>query len=208
MDKTSEENLKRKKTRTKSKQSSRVKPPATKTKKPASKRPKRFYKLLSNPPEPVTRQSLMKWLSDTGWVEGLIGKRISPLDRDYFDDYVQECWVQILSVPPDKILEIWYRGKGKFVNYIKSIVANNIYSTSSPLYNNIRKGRSIERFLTDEQWAALDDTGESDYEISFAINDFDDNNRALHRGVDLEHCKTDDAYRIQAPEEIEIDDNE
>lgn len=175
---------KRKAKKNKPKTKSKPKP-----KKP--KQPKRLPKLLTNPPEPLTRDSLMQWLSDTGWVEGFIGKRISPLDRAYFDDYVQECWVQILEVPPEKILEIWYRGKGKFVNYIKSIVMNNIYSLSSHLYKNIRLGRSIERTLTDEQWSMLENEKHSEYDITFCINDFDPSNRnfSFHHGYDKEKCK-------------------
>lgn len=181
----------------------RSKKTTAKTKKKSSKpKQKKEYKLFTNPPEPLTWHSLMQWLSDTGWVEGRIGKMISPLDREYFEDYVQEVWVQILEVPQEKMMDLWYRGKGKFVNYIKSIILNNIYSKSSHLYVNVRRGRAMEKFLTDEQWQRLDDTGESDYEISFAINDFDDRNRSLHRGVDLESCKTDDEYRIEQPTEI------
>ena len=158
---------------------------------------KREYKLMTNPPEPLTWQILMNWLSDTGWVEGFIGKRISPLDRLYFADYVQECWVQILEVPQDKMMEIWYRGKGKFVNYIKSIIVNNIYSKSSHCFKNIREAGKHEMFLTDEQWIKLDNCGESTFDETFAINDFDNNNTALHFGVDTTPCKVlNDEYRI------------
>ena len=157
---------------------------------------KKEYKLFTNPPEPVTWNSLMQWLADSGWVEGRIGRKISPLDRQFFDDYVQEVWIQILEVPKDKMMDIWTRGKGRFIEYVKSIIMNNIYSNSSHLYKNIRYWRQVERTLTDEQWKRLDDEGESDYEVTFPINDFDNNNRALHYGVDIMKCKTDEQYRI------------
>lgn len=181
-----------------------------KTKKPSKpKSQKKEYKLFTNPPEPVTRQSLMKWLSDSGWVEGRIGKVISPLDRPYFEDYVQEVWVQILSVPEDKIMDIWYRGKGKFVNYIKSIIINNVRSTSSHLYSNIRKGRSIERLLTDEQWNALENTGESEYDITFCINDFDPKtrNKSVHYGYDKESCKLVDEEYMVGEDKYDLDED-
>lgn len=163
------------------------------------KQPKRLPKLLTNPPGPVTRDSLMQWLSDTGWVEGFIGKRISPMDRMYFEDYVQECWVQILEVPADKILGIWNKGKGKFVNYIKSIIINNIRSTGSHLYNNIRKAKTIECLLDDEQWYRLENTGESEYDVTFVINDYDPSDRhaTVHHGYDKESCRIDDEDRVE-----------
>lgn len=180
----------------KSKPKPKTKP--TPSPKPKPKKIKKLPKLLTNPPEPVTWQSLMQWLSDTGWVEGFIGKRISPLDRAYFDDYVQECWIQILEVPQDKILEIWFRGKGKFINYIKSIIINNIRSSSSHVFNNIRRWRQIERTMTDEQWGALENTGSSEYDITFCINDFDPKTRnfSFHHGYDKEFCKCDDDDRV------------
>lgn len=181
----------------------RGRPVGSKTKSHHKPKQKKEYKLLTNPPEPVTRQSLMQWLSDSGWVEGFIGKKISPLDRVYFEDYVQECWLQILLVPEDKILDIWYRSKGRFINYIKSIVVHNIYSYSSHLYKNIRAAGKVEKFLTDEQWQRLEDTGESEYEETFPINDFENNNRSLHYGVDIEKCNTQDEYRCDNPQEIE-----
>lgn len=170
---------------------------------------KKEYKLFTNPPEPVTRESLMKWLSDSGWVEGRIGRVISPLDRPYFEDYVQEVWVQILSVPEDKIMDIWYRGKGKFVNYIKAIIVNNVRSTSSNLYNHIRKGGTIERLLTDEQWNALESTGESEYDVTFCINDFDPEtrNRSVHYGYDKESCKLVDEKYMMEEDKYDLDED-
>jgi len=182
--------IRKKKPKPKTKLRSKTKPKPKQIKKSnKAKKVKKEYKLFTNPPEPVTWQSLMNWLADTGWVEGHIGRKISPLDRPYFDDYVQEVWLQILSVPHEKMLEIWHRGKGKAIEYIKAIIMNNIYSNSSHLYKNIRFANTIEKTLTDEQWKRLDDDGESEFDISFCINDFELGNRALHRGIDSERCK-------------------
>lgn len=169
----------------------------------AKPKTKRVYLLMTNPPEPVTRDGLMKWLSDTGWVEGFLGKKISPLDRPYYEEYLQEVWVQILEVPEDKIVDIWHRGKGKFVNYIKSIIMNNIYSSSSHLFQNVRKFRKDERELTDYQWNLLDEDGKSTFDVVFPINDFEPGNRSLHYGIDKENCKTDDEHRLDNTEETE-----
>ena len=131
----------------------------------------RIYKLFNNPidteQDPLTYEKLIKWLIQTKWVEGRVRSVMSPLDKIYEEDYIQEIWVQILSVPHDKLLSIYHKGKGKFVNYIKSIIANNCYSVSSPLYKKIRECRKGEIYLEDGQWTNLMDSGDVDIEIHF-----------------------------------------
>lgn len=141
----------------------------------------KVYKLLDNPDDtqenPLTRDRLMEWLASTGWVEGHVRRKISPLDRAYLDDYIQEVWEQILLVPPDKILEIYRRGKGKFVNYIKSIIMNNIYSNSSRLYRNIRAGQESIVHLDDVGWRHFEADEDSHTTLHFPViqrdNDLD-----------------------------------
>jgi hypothetical protein len=133
----------------------------------------KHYKLLNNPEDsvknPLTHTRLMNWLSDTGWVEGLVSKRISPLDRHLIEDYIQEVWVQILEVPPEKLMEIWYKGKGKFVNYIKSIVINQIYSGSSATYKHIKAPNKDMLYLDDEGWKNLTEKSSSIAYLHFPI---------------------------------------
>lgn len=133
----------------------------------------KHYKYLQNPEDtpsnPLTWDRLMAWLADTGYIEGLVGKRISPLDRHLIEDYIQEVWVQILEVPHDKLLEIWYRGKGKFTNYLKSIVINNVYSNSSHLYKNIREGTHELIHLDDVGWKMLENDNEAEAHLTFPV---------------------------------------
>ena len=131
----------------------------------------KHYKYLQNPEDtpsnPLTWDRLMAWLADTGYIEGLVGKRISPLDRHLIEDYIQEVWVQILEVPHDKLLEIWYKGKGRFTNYLKSIVINNVYSNSSHLYKNIREGTHELIHLDDTGWKMLENDNEAEAYLTF-----------------------------------------
>lgn len=131
------------------------------------------YKLLNNPEDtpsnPLTWERLMSWLVDTGYIEGLVRKRISPLDRHLIDDYIQEVWVQILEVPHDKLLDVYRRGKGKFVNYLKSIVVNNIYSGSSHLYKNLRAGQKELVHLNDNEWVNLEENEETHFLQHFPV---------------------------------------
>jgi hypothetical protein len=76
-------------------------------------------------------------------------------------------WVQILEVPHDKLLEIWYKGKGRFTNYLKSIVINNVYSNSSHLYKNIREGTHELIHLDDTGWKMLENDNEAEAYLTF-----------------------------------------
>ena len=122
---------------------------------------RKAYKLLVNPEDtpsnPLTWERLMKWLADTRYVEGLTISKMQDRDMIFKEDYIQEVWVQILSVPPEKMMDIWYKGKGKFVNYIKSIIINNVYSASSYLFKNIRADRFNEVYMDDAEWTSMEE---------------------------------------------------
>ena len=113
------------------------------------------------PENPLTWDRLMAWLVDTGWVDALIRKFISPLDQHVADDMFQETWLQILEVPKDKLMGIWYKGKGKFTNYIKSIITNNLISSTSAVYSRIKSPYTRMMYLSDEGWSRFED-GERD----------------------------------------------
>ena len=150
----------------------------------------RHYKYLKNPEDtesnPLTWERLMEWLADTGYVEGLVGKKISPLDRAYIEDYIQEVWVQILEVPQEKLMDIWYKGKGKFTNYIKSIVINNIYSGSSHLYKNLREGTHELVYLDDTGWHRLENDDDVEITLSYPVISRD---KGLSNRVSFEYEK-------------------
>lgn len=120
----------------------------------------KIYKLLipleDTEENPLTRDRILDWLIDTKWIENYIHKKISPMDAIYVEDYIQECWVQILEIPADKLVNIYRKGKGKFVNYIKSLINNNIRSTSSKLYQHVRKCRQGEVLLDSDEWKSLE----------------------------------------------------
>lgn len=116
-------------------------------------------KLFTNPKEPVTRDSLIQWLYETGWVEGHIRKRISPLDYKQIDDYIQSCWEEICKIPEEKLLDIWNKGKPKLVNYIKSLIQNQVHSSCSKTFKENKQWCQVEIPLEDSQWVNLEETG-------------------------------------------------
>lgn len=108
--------------------------------------------LEDTPDNPLTKKRIMDWMSSTGFIEGFINVKSHALDKPYLEDYIQECWVQILLVPEEKIVDLYRSGKGRFTNYIKMLIMNNIHSNSSILYKNIRFARTKEVYMDDDQW--------------------------------------------------------
>lgn len=120
--------------------------------------------LLINPEDtksnPLTWQRLMDWLASTGWVYGYVRKRISPMDAHLYEDFAQHCWLAILQVKPNRMMEIWYNGKGAFVNYIKRIIDIQLKSTTTPNYATNKHFHHTHCTLSDEQWKHFEE-GES-----------------------------------------------
>ena len=112
--------------------------------------------LLINPEDtdenPITWERLMEWLASTGWVYGYVRKRISPMDAILYEDFAQHCWLAILQIKKDRIMEIWKNGKGAFVNYIKRVIDIQLKSTTNPNYQTNKHFHHTHCLLTDEQW--------------------------------------------------------
>lgn len=118
-------------------------------------------KWLRNPTDtkedPLTHERLMEWLAQTDFIENNVGKRISPLDKELYEDAVQEVWVQVLQVPPEKLMSIWYKGKGKFTNYLKTIIKVNLNSFTLPFYIKFKHPQHNEILLTPQNWKRIED---------------------------------------------------
>ena len=129
-------------------------------------------KLFKNPREPITRESLLEWLYRTGWFENHVRKRSSPLDKNQLDDYIQSCWEELCKIPEEKLLEIWYRGKGKFVNYCKALIGHQTYSSCSKTFKENKIFYTTEVYLDDQQWQTFEEDGKTNYRQQFpVIND-------------------------------------
>ena len=116
--------------------------------------------LLINPEDtksnPLTWERLMDWLASTGWVYGYVRKRISPMDAHLYEDYAQECWCQILKVNPERMLNIWYTGKGLFVNFIKRIIDIQIRSKNTKTFLENKLFHHTHVTIDDSQWKLLE----------------------------------------------------
>lgn len=170
---------------------------------------KQEYKLLTQPPDPTSHQSIVEWLAETQWVEGFVRKKISPLDRNLLDDYIQEVWIQILS--NKNLVEVYKRGKGQFVNYIKSIIMNQIYSDCSATYKSLKQYNHKHIGLEYNDLSNLSDYGQLDVELRFPVINRED---GLKNRVEFEletekiytQTDADRIYNKQRPSWIDIGD--
>lgn len=117
--------------------------------------------ILINPEDtkqnPLTWDRLMNWLADTGWVYGYVRKRISPMDAHLYEDYAQHCWLSILEVKPERMMEIWYTGKGAFINYIKRIIDIQIKSMTTSTYIVNKKFHNTHVTIPHVEWEKLEE---------------------------------------------------
>lgn len=91
------------------------------------------------------------------------------MDRKYVDDYIQIISEEILNIPEEKIIEVWNKGKGKMINYIKTIIRINLRSLQSKCFMTMKEAGRIMVSLTDEQWERLEEEGESTYDEQYPL---------------------------------------
>lgn len=112
-------------------------------------------KLLINPEDtrdnPITYHRLMDWLANTGWVEGYIRKRISPMDANLIEDFTQSIWECILKIKQDYIMEVWSHGKGQFVNFMKRVIDLQLHCRAQ-VYKENKHWHHEHVMLDDDQW--------------------------------------------------------
>ena len=134
--------------------------------KPKQKSPDQL-KLLLNPEDtpknPLTWERLMDWLANTGWVEGFIRKKISPMDAHLIEDYTQSIWLVILSIKKERMMEIWYHGKGAFVNYLKVVMGIQLKTTCGEAYKTNKHFHHTHISLSDDQWYNLEEGNTTTY---------------------------------------------
>lgn len=134
--------------------------------KPKQKSPDQL-KLLLNPEDtpqnPLTWERLMDWLANTGWVEGFIRKKISPMDAHLIEDYTQSIWVAILTIKKERMMEIWYHGKGAFVNYLKTVMGIQLKSVCCEAYKTNKHFHHTHISLSEDQWYNLEEGNTTTY---------------------------------------------
>ncbi len=117
------------------------------------------------------REDALEYLHNSNFVKSLVRKTIfnSQIDN-YYEDYVQECWLSILELKDtvwkklyetaiEKGTDYYYQVR----NYVSRVILNTVRSDSSNAYRKLIKHNTKEQ-----------DKGESDWRI-MAYNIPDEN---------------------------------
>ena len=137
------------------------------------KQPKWFVNLEDTPENPLTRDRILEFIVDSGWIEGHTRKRMSPLDYQQAEDYIQSIYEEICKIPEDKLIEIYRKGKGKFTNYLKALIQHQVYSSCSKTYRENKLWRQVEIPLEYSQWTNLVENGTTKMVQQFPVIDRD-----------------------------------
>ena len=137
------------------------------------KQPKWFVNLEDTPNNPLTRARILEFIVESVWIEGHTRKRMSPLDYQQAEDYIQSMYEEICKIPEDKLIEIYRKGKGKFTNYLKALIQHQVYSSCSKTYRENKQWRQVEIPLEDSQWTNLVENGTTKMVQQFPVIDRD-----------------------------------
>lgn len=91
------------------------------------------------------------------------------MDRAYYWDYLQTIYEIILNIPQEKVVDLFTRGVGLLINYIKVIINAQCTILNEKCYRIHKLPQRFEVSLTDEQWTRLEEEGESTYDEQFPL---------------------------------------
>ena len=113
------------------------------------------------------RDEIINYLVESGFVENYCKKLVYPSDKSEFqNDFIQECWLQVLEISEDKWIEIIDSNKNKdrfygVRNFVSVVIRNTVISTTSAAYRKLKKQNTVAKQLNDSEWNYLANTVEN-----------------------------------------------
>ena len=110
------------------------------------------------------RDEIINYLVESGFVENYCKKLVYPSDKaDLQDDFLQECWLQVLEISEDKWIEIIDSNKNKdrfygVRNFVSVVIRNTVVSTTSSAFRKLKKQKTVSKQLNDNEWQYLENT--------------------------------------------------
>lgn len=97
----------------------------------------------------MSAEQIIEYLAKTKYIENFIRKISKGESQFNLDDLAQELYLDLLNKPPDKIEELW---KNEELDYfIYRMIANNLYSKTSPYHKLYRNIIYLEETLTNDK---------------------------------------------------------
>lgn len=111
------------------------------------------------------REKIINYLYDSGFVHNYVKKLMWQTDIDsYYEDYVQEVFLQICEVKPEKWEELMNNNDTKHDefytvrNWVSMLIYNTVHSETSAAYRRLKKLSTITQHCNDEEWKFLANT--------------------------------------------------
>ena len=125
------------------------------------KKQREYLKKLWTPPENNDPDTILNWLYNRGLVQNYVRKlEYETIDEDTILDEIQEVWIYLIE-KKDKLKELYdTQGITGLTAYVSGIIARQVHSNSSPIYNKYKKGFKIFKHISDKTWDVYDKTGE------------------------------------------------
>lgn len=121
---------------------------------------KEYYKKLWTKPENNDPDTILNWLYNRGLVQNYIRKlEYDTIDEETLLDEIQEVWLYLIE-KKDKLKELYdTQGITGLTAYVSGIIARQVHSSTSLVYNKYK--RDYKRFihLSDQCWDDYYNTG-------------------------------------------------
>lgn len=116
------------------------------------------------------RNKLIEDIYNTGLIQNYIKKLAYKADLQEYDDILQECWIQICEIKPERWEELLSQGKehDKYFavrGYISGIVYRQVRSRNSKIYAKFKKHKEYEIMQTAEQWEKLENIADTPFDF-------------------------------------------
>lgn len=125
------------------------------------KRQREYLKKLWTPPENNDADTILNWLYNRGLVQNYVRKlEYETIDEETILDEIQEVWLYLIE-KKDKLKELYdTQGITGLTAYVSGIIARQVHSNSSQIYNKYKKGFKLFKHISDKAWEVYDNTGE------------------------------------------------
>lgn len=106
------------------------------------------------------REKAINYLINSNFVNAYVKKLMFNTDIDnLYNDYLNEAWLAILELKPEKWETLWNTAQEKNTdyyyqvrNYISVVIRNTVHSNSSNAYKKLKRHRTTEYTKDNELW--------------------------------------------------------
>lgn len=120
----------------------------------------KYYNKLWSTPADNDADTILQWLYDRGLVQNYIKKlEYDTIDDETVQDIIQEIWLYLVE-KKDKLKELYdTQGITGLTAYVSGIIARQVHSASSSIYNKYKKDYKKFVHLSEQCWEDFYNTG-------------------------------------------------